>query len=368
MLTYFSVEGYRNFGHKIEWNFASTRDYRFNNDTLMIDARTECPVVKCALVYGRNAVGKTNLGNAMFDIWANLGIRNETPDVHNYLNADKGGKEASFEYRFMFSGHDVRYLYRKASRSSLVYEKLDLDGETVFEFDNSANRLITNSLNRIGASSLNWEFREKNISVLGYVCNNTPLDALGPIGDMYRFVVNMGMIGEARIADRQFVSFVVGRIIEQEKVADFESFLRRFGIDEQLTVSSSPSGDQVLYFKHKRLVPFSENCSSGTVALLRLFNYFLFRPDASLLFVDEFDAFYHHDLAEEVLRFFKEDERHQVICASHNTDLFSNKIMRPDSLFILSRNGITSAADATKRELREGHNLEKLYKAGEFDA
>lgn len=56
-----------------------------------------------------------------------------------------------------------------------------------------------------------------------------------------------------------------------------------------------------------------------------------------------------------------------MLCASHNTDLFSNKILRPDCLFILSSSGIVSAADATERELREGNNLEKLYKAGEFD-
>ena len=112
---------------------------------------------------------------------------------------------------------------------------------------------------------------------------------------------------------------------------------------------------------------FTENCSSGTIALLRLFNYAMTIHDSSLLFIDEFDAFYHHDLSERVIEYLKELPGRQVICASHNTDLFSNKIMRPDCLFILSRSGITSAANATRRELREGHNLEKLYKAGEFD-
>ena len=41
--------------------------------------------------------------------------------------------------------------------------------------------------------------------------------------------------------------------------------------------------------------------------------------------------------------------------------------MRPDCYFILSDNKLTSFADATNRELREGHNLEKLYMSGEFD-
>ena len=41
--------------------------------------------------------------------------------------------------------------------------------------------------------------------------------------------------------------------------------------------------------------------------------------------------------------------------------------MRPDCYFILTENKITSLTNATDRELREGHNLEKLYKSGEFD-
>ena len=51
---------------------------------------------------------------------------------------------------------------------------------------------------------------------------------------------------------------------------------------------------------------------------------------------------------------------------SHNTNLMD---MRPDCLFILSRRGrLTALCDATERELREGHNLEKMYIGGEFDA
>jgi hypothetical protein len=60
-------------------------------------------------------------------------------------------------------------------------------------------------------------------------------------------------------------------------------------------------------------------------------------------------------------------QNYQTILTSHNTNLLSNRIMRPDCYFILTPDKLVSFANATDRELREGHNLEKLYVSGEFD-
>ena len=58
----------------------------------------------------------------------------------------------------------------------------------------------------------------------------------------------------------------------------------------------------------------------------------------------------------------------QMIMTSHNTNLMTNRLMRPDCMFILSRNGmLTALCNATTRELREGHNLEKMYIRWEFE-
>lgn len=81
----------------------------------------------------------------------------------------------------------------------------------------------------------------------------------------------------------------------------------------------------------------------------------------------EFDAFYHYEMAEKVVQFFKKKYPHcQIIMTTHNTNLMTNRLMRPDCMFILSRRGtLTPFCHATKRELREGHNLEKMLEEQE---
>ena len=73
-------------------------------------------------------------------------------------------------------------------------------------------------------------------------------------------------------------------------------------------------------------------------------------------------------MSENMIAFFKAKyPDSQIIMTTHNTNLMTNRIMRPDCLLILSTFGtLTPLCDATGRELREGHNLEKLYISGEF--
>ena len=113
--------------------------------------------------------------------------------------------------------------------------------------------------------------------------------------------------------DRNLVSTIAENVISNDLVSELQAFLNDFGIRERLTARETPSGDIALYFEKSRLIPFVENCSSGTVALLRLFNYFHATSVPSLLFVDEFDAFYHHDLAEKVVDYFKSQTGRQVL-------------------------------------------------------
>ncbi len=362
MLKRFEVEGFRNFGSKFTLDLSDVRDYRFNCNAI------ENEIIKCGVLYGRNAVGKTNFCNALFDISVNVGRGVGLRDESNYLCAEPSCTVAKFSYTFCFASGEVVYEYAKSGRRSLLVERLLINGAKVFEYDHSQRVLTGGDLSLVGANTLNWEFLDERMSVLSYICNSLPVPVgSAPLFDLYRFAKSMHPITDSFMSDRSFVSSIIEDVMKSGLVNELEGFLKYFGIAENLVVHRSPSGEEILYFEKSRPVPFVDNCSSGTIALLRLFNFFHKTSSPSFLFVDEFDAFYHHDLAERLINYFKAAKGRQVFCASHNTDLFSNKVLRPDCLFILSPTCLTSAANATKRELREGHNLEKLYKSGEFD-
>ena len=113
---------------------------------------------------------------------------------------------------------------------------------------------------------------------------------------------------------------------------------------------------------------FDDVDTKGTVLGFIGYLFVLFGGLAGLafVFIDEFDAFYHFKLAFEVCKqLFNLDC--QVFTSSHNTYLMTNDLLRPDCNFILQDNKIKPLQACTEKELRFGHNIEKLFRGGAFE-
>ena len=366
LLKCFEVENYKNFQHKARLDFSDIRDYKFNSMCIRDG------VVKNAIIYGKNAVGKTNFGRAIFDITYHLVDKNRDPQVQVcYSNADSMEKRAKFSYTFVYADVDIVYRYEKEQADQVVCESLWINDELVFSFDFSANKGDFSNLSKFGLETLNWEFRDNGISILRYMANNLALDPKHPIMALMRFVNGMlwfCSLGNSNnyIGFSTVVESMADYIIKNGFVRDFESFLNEYGVSEKLKVAIQPDGRKGLYFEHKNLVPLAM-ASSGTNALMAFYYWYKHADRLSLLFIDEFDAFYHFELAEKIVKLLEDKFSIQVILTSHNTNLLTNRIMRPDCYFILTADKLISFANATTRELRAGHNLEKLFMSGEFD-
>lgn len=362
MLKKFTVSNYKNFKDEISLDFSKIGEYSFNADCLSM-----------RLIYGRNATGKTNFGRALLDIKILLYgmFRNDENSV--LINADSQDT-AKFIYEFQFGSDEVIYKYSRFANTELCDEELYINGEAIFKCDFKNSKFDFKGLSIISAETVNTNRylnkdemdNEYVLPFLRWLINNTAFSDDSVLIQLSKYVRKMGMItvgNDLLYSNRNFHENLKNPVY----LHNFEDFLNVMGIECKLVLQELPDGQAELYFSQNKLVPFYSTASSGTLALTSLYQKIV--SNCSLIYIDDFASFYHYEMAEKLISFFKTKyPKCQLIMTSHNTNLMTNKIMRPDCLFILSSRGtLTALCDATERELREGHNLEKMYIRGEFE-
>lgn len=382
MLKCFKIRNYKNFKDTLVFDFGKVGGYKFNQECITHD------VVGKGIIYGRNATGKTNLGNAILDI-RRVVLGGAHFQRNYFLNADSDEECASFYYEFMFGESQVTFQYEKKADGELTKEELSLDQTCVYVLDYKKQVFEHLNLEAIDADSIQIEKYTNllkhstiddeeetgtQVSFIRFLLNNAAILPDSPIRKLESFVYGMGGLGVASqlriIPSKMKNQLRYVDLCKQENLQEFQDFLNIMGIECNLMSMKMPDGSDDIYFAQKNPIPFAEAASSGTLSLTNMYIRFIFpNRKASFIYMDEFDAFYHYGMAENLVKYFKEKySDSQVILTTHNTNLMNNQLMRPDCLFILSGEGkLTSLCNATERELREGHNLEKLYIGGEFE-
>ncbi|GFH89056.1 MAG: ATP-binding protein [Lachnospiraceae bacterium] len=380
MLKKFTLKNYKNFKDEISIDFENTAGYQFSTDCI-----TDGTISKM-LIYGRNATGKTNLGKALIDICMTMfGVRRYA-DTGVFLNADSIDETATFSYEFRFENNELIYRYTRFYNQELRNEELRINKKTIFSCDFENNKFDFKNLKYINAETASIdrylqsvdiddeeELQEPKLPFLRWLISNVALNSDSILIELANYTRRMLMItaGNTMLRTSRRMNDSFYELLEDSnRLKDLEYFLNEMGIACKLILQKLPDGQRELYFEHEKLVPFYETASSGTLALVDLYRRLIPKNwDPSFIYLDEFDAFYHYEMSEKVINFFKRRyPKCQIIMTSHNTNLMTNRLMRPDCLFILSRAGaLTALCNATERELREGHNLEKMYISGEFD-
>ncbi len=379
MLKKFSVTNFKGFKNKTTLDLGNVKSYEFNEDAI----NSEEKIVKLALLYGPNGIGKSNLCLAIFDIVSTLTDNKVSPSYYeaNYANGDTASTELTeFEYLFQFKGTTVHYAYGKSSFRKIQYETLKIGGTPILQYDKRKN--ITEVYRKIvGTESLNIDLEKIDISLVKYVMANSVLadnsDNL-TFELFFSFVERMLEFWSLDRKDYQGPEPItsngrnIGRdIIGQEKVEEFKQFLGNIGVENNIVAEKNPDGEFDLYYQYNhRKIDFLTNCSSG-IRSLTLFFFWLQRMQdsdtpASLVCIDEFDAFYNHSISAEIIRLLMKVDC-QVILTTHNTTLMTNDLLRPDCYFIMSKETIASLSHLTPKELRQAHNLEKMYKSKMFE-
>lgn len=366
MLKRFEVENFKGFKNSLVFDLTA-RDYEFNKNIVVND------VVNKAIIYGKNGVGKSSLGIAIFDIIGHLTDKERMPIRYliNYVNLESEKLFVRFAYTFQFDDDVVVYEYAKRDPNNLIFERLTINNNVVVDYDffNPEVRFLDKSI--IG--ELNVELIDNKLSVLKYIYRNTPTNTSIPLTRMMQFVDNM-LWYRSLSEGNAYCGFSVGgatlvdKLYESGKVKEFEQFLKENDLNYKLRfVNRNGTHELMAVYDNDNMAPFISLASTGTMAL---FLFFIWSVSAfnniSFLFIDEFDAFFHYEAAENIVLQLNRAKSFQTVLTSHNTYLMQNRLTRPDCCFIMTDKKITNLFDSTDKEIREAHNLEKMYINGVF--
>ncbi|MBM6907846.1 AAA family ATPase [Collinsella intestinalis] len=336
MLRKFSVSNFKCFNKRITLDLSDPANYAFNQQVVHDGTKTK------GIVYGENGSGKSNLALAVFDIVLHLTDREKLLSKYEpYLCLDSRDSMAEFVYEFQFGETSVIYRYAKTDPTTLVYEKLTIGDDVVLSYD-FARRSGFVALAGAESLALTTELPSDTdkLSRVKYVRSNAILQestATKAFLAFTAFVDNMLMFYS--LDQRGYQGFSVGPdsftrgIIREGKLDEFQAFLADRGIDYDL-VSIDVNGLPDLYCRfEKDTVPFGAVASTGTMSLALYYYWYIRMGKASLVFIDEFDAFYHFELARSIVEMLRDLSGVQVLLTTHNTDLLSNDLLRPDAYF-----------------------------------
>lgn len=363
MLAKFAVKNYRGFKDKIELDLSHPANFEFNEFAI------KNGIVKNGIIYGPNGCGKTNLGLAIFDIVNHLSQKMRKPDFYSKSFAYLGGldKYVEFEYTFKFPKVELFYTYSKDMNGALHKEKLLVNDKIIF--DRSENRLIINNFPIEDEMKKQLASNANNVSIISFLLMSYPMSGDNYLILLKSFVDSMlwfrSVQGNDFIGLESVPSALEEFVISNDYLVDFQLFLKNVSGQDFHFIKNSSDDKKLTCEIEGRIALFDDICSTGTQSLLLLYYWTKKLEKASFVFIDEFDAFYHFKLSVEVCRLLFKSQC-QVFFSSHNTYLMSNSLLRPDCNFIISDNKVKPLNDCTDKDLRFGHNIEKLYRGNIF--
>ena len=251
----------------------------------------------------------------------------------------------------------------------MVEESLYVNQKNIFERKKNSFRIDKKQFPIDENIERNLEDNANNVSIINFLMTSFPLGADHYLMKLTGFVNSMLWFRSLDV--REFIgleshlTMLDEFIIANNLLDDFSDFLYKVSGQTFKFAKHSKTDKEILCIIDNNTIPFLIIASTGTRHLQLLYFWLKRMNEASFVFIDEFDAFYHFRLAFEVCKQLF-DLDCQIFTSSHNTYLMTNDLLRPDCNFILNNNKIKCLAVCTDKELRFGHNIEKIYRAGAF--
>jgi AAA15 family ATPase/GTPase len=408
MLIEFSVANFLSFKEQVTFSMVASSDDALEDSNVFAEGRKR--LLKSAVVYGANASGKSNLLNAM-SFMRHMVLSsskdtqaNEEIDIAPFmLSADCEGKPSFFEIIFFHNKLTYRYGFeadRKKIHSEWLFSVPATKEAELFVREDG--QIKWNRTRFKEGRDLAGKTRENALflSVCAQFNGDISKDILLWFRN-FRFISGLSDYAYLGVTiDKLKEPEQKHRIMEMTRIADL-NIHDLDGREEKLTIEKLPMDmpDEIKrdiikqgitevelktvhrkYGKDKEEVGFvvfdlEENESGGTQKFLSMAGPLLDTLETGkVLVIDELDARLHPLLSRAMITLLNSSansKKAQLIFASHDTSLLTNKFFRRDQIWFTEKDvyGVTSLYSLIElRGVRKEASFGKDYILGKYGA
>jgi len=408
MLIEFSVANYLSFKDRVTFSMVASSDDALQESIVFSIGKKR--LVKSAIIYGANASGKSNLLNAMHFMRRMVLVSskdtqaNEEIDVDNFkLSTECEDKPSFFEIVFIQNGNIYRYGFeadRKRIHTEWLFTVPSTKEAELFVREDSRFK-VNRSRFREGMA-LDTKTRENALflSVCAQFNGEVSRDLLLWFRN-FRFVHALNDYAYLGVTvNKLTMPEQKHRVMEMTRIADL-CIDDIEGREEKLTIEKLPKDmpeemkrdivkrgitEVELKTTHRKygknnqdvgtvIFDLEENESGGTQKFLSMAGSLLDAIETgSILVIDELDARLHPLLTRAIVALFNSlanDKNAQLIFATHDTNLLSNKFFRRDQIWFTEKDryGVSDLYSLVElRGVRKEASFGKDYILGKYGA
>lgn len=369
MLTKMYLTNFLSFFDRTEIDFTASK-YNILSETNVYDNK----ILKGGLFIGPNAAGKSNVLKGIAFL-INM-IKGDGESFELYRCRFSRLPFVILEYEFNFSNQKVVYKIEYSVKTKNMSEEISIDDRLILKREGSKGELT------IGDTVAADDQLDNDTLFLRTASFNTGRFPQEPVLRKLMDYLNNSYYIDGYNRGASWGKCIT-KYVDEYGVEKINKYLQEFNYDFFIEYGSESSGEgatisvgsneKIVFFKRKSF-PFPsifyDESQGNQVFADMLPNVIRTMENPGMLIFDEFGNSLHNKLAEKIVKFFmKNAEKSQLFITSHDTNLISNSVFRPDQINLVTFDGSNGSKikRISKFKPREAQNLEKMYLGGMFE-